>query len=74
MTDSISTEAAAECVGVADKDFTSVWKGETMTRFREAHLKGEIPDVCTFCYKTEKRAKGRSNESAHPAIPLIAKP
>jgi MoaA/NifB/PqqE/SkfB family radical SAM enzyme len=38
-------------VGVADKDFTSVWKGEAMTKFRAAHLKGEIPDVCAFCYK-----------------------
>jgi len=44
-------------VGVADKNFTPVWKGETMTRFREAHLTGEIPQVCTFCYKNEKRAK-----------------
>jgi pyrroloquinoline quinone biosynthesis protein E len=42
-------------VGVIDKDFASVWKGETMTKFREAHLQGEIPDVCAFCYKNRKQ-------------------
>ena len=44
-------------VGVIDKDFTSVWKGEAMIRFREAHLKGEIPHVCSFCYKQAAPAK-----------------
>jgi len=43
--------------GVIDKDFTSVWKGETMTKFREAHLQGEIPDVCAFCYKNRKQIR-----------------
>ncbi len=47
-------------VGVADKDFTSVWKGETMTRFREAHLKGEIPDVCAFCYKRKQPIRSKA--------------
>jgi len=38
-------------VGAVEKDFTSIWKGEAMTRFREAHLKGEIPAPCRFCYR-----------------------
>jgi pyrroloquinoline quinone biosynthesis protein E len=42
-------------VGVADKDFTSVWKGEMLTNFREAHLRGDIPKVCRSCYETGAR-------------------
>jgi len=45
-------------VGVADSDFTSVWKGETLTGFREAHLKGEIPRVCASCYEPSATNKG----------------
>lgn len=38
-------------VGVMRDGFSSVWKGETMRRFRESHLNGRIPQVCAFCYK-----------------------
>jgi len=38
-------------IGAIREGFTSVWNGETMTRFREAHLKGDIPKECSFCYK-----------------------
>lgn len=46
-------------VGAIDenKDFTSIWKGDVMTQFREAHLKGEIPKECSFCYKKATRLK-----------------
>ena len=39
-------------IGAIRDDFTSVWQGESMARFREAHLKGAIPAECRFCYKT----------------------
>jgi len=44
-------------IGVIEQDFTSVWKGELMTRFREAHLRGEIPRECSFCYKKPQPAE-----------------
>jgi len=47
-------------VGVVGKDFTSVWKGETMMKFREAHLQGDIPDVCAFCYKGKKQFRAKA--------------
>jgi pyrroloquinoline quinone biosynthesis protein E len=44
-------------VGTVDGDFTSIWKGEAMTRFRDAHLKGEVPAPCRFCYRTALRVR-----------------
>jgi pyrroloquinoline quinone biosynthesis protein E len=44
-------------MGTVDPDFSPVWLGETMRRFREAHLKGLIPQVCSFCYKGSKPAE-----------------
>lgn len=38
-------------IGVIGPDFTSIWKSDAMTRFREAHLQGDIPKECSFCYK-----------------------
>ncbi len=31
-------------------DFTRVWNGELMRKFRVAHLSGDIPDYCKSCY------------------------
>lgn len=44
-------------MGTVNPDFSPVWMGETMWQFREAHLKGLIPHVCSFCYKDAKPAK-----------------
>lgn len=32
-------------------DFNSIWNGSAMVKFREAHLKGEIPKICRACYQ-----------------------
>jgi MoaA/NifB/PqqE/SkfB family radical SAM enzyme len=42
-------------VGSAMGAFTPVWQGEALTKFRDAHLKGEIPDVCKSCYDSRVR-------------------
>jgi pyrroloquinoline quinone biosynthesis protein E len=34
------------------KKFTELWNGQEYVAFREAHLKGEIPEICKSCYKT----------------------
>jgi pyrroloquinoline quinone biosynthesis protein E len=43
-------------VGTANETFTAVWTGEALTKFRDAHLKGEIPKVCASCYDSRQRA------------------
>lgn len=39
-------------LGPAD-DFTKTWQSETWQDFRQAHLDGNIPDVCKLCYRAE---------------------
>ncbi len=34
------------------RELTRVWHSDAMVQFRQAHLSGNIPDVCRFCYKT----------------------
>lgn len=36
------------------RGFTETWKGDAMTYFRTAHLSGNIPKACSFCYKQER--------------------
>lgn len=33
-------------------ELTKVWNSDVMAGFRRAHLTGDIPDVCRFCYKS----------------------
>jgi pyrroloquinoline quinone biosynthesis protein E len=35
---------------IGKENFQDLWFGEKLQRFREAHIKGEIPDVCKACY------------------------
>lgn len=54
-------------VGVADKDFTSVWRGEALMKFRTAHLEGRIPRVCASCYELPN---GRGSAADTRSIPV----
>lgn len=36
------------------KTFGDIWNGTEYTGFREAHLNGNIPPVCKFCYENTK--------------------
>ncbi|NGX59975.1 MAG: putative mycofactocin radical SAM maturase MftC [Chlamydiae bacterium] len=42
---------AFEIGGGSGKSFLELWKGEQYKKFREAHLKGRIPEICKGCYK-----------------------
>lgn len=33
------------------RDFAKVWNGDAYRKFRQAHLDGEIPQVCRGCYR-----------------------
>ena len=32
------------------KDFSATWHSKTFEDFRQAHIDGNIPDVCKTCY------------------------
>lgn len=36
------------------KRFLEVWNGDEYTAFRQAHLDGNIPKICEFCYYKDK--------------------
>jgi pyrroloquinoline quinone biosynthesis protein E len=44
-------------IGSARESFSDSWFGPEMRRFREAHLKGEIPAVCQSCYDMRGQSK-----------------
>ncbi len=50
-------------VGIADEDFTYVWKGEMLTKFRQARLDGAIPRACASCCETRPQAIQRGTIS-----------
>ncbi len=36
-------------------DFNEIWNSKQYEEFRTAHLSGDIPDVCKYCYEGESR-------------------
>ena len=38
-----------ENISISEK-IKKIWDSNDMNEFREAHLRGEIPEVCKFCY------------------------
>ena len=40
--------------GMRGKSFTEVWQSKEYDDFRQAHLKGDIPQVCRNCYHLEE--------------------
>jgi radical SAM protein with 4Fe4S-binding SPASM domain len=38
------------------QDFTATWFGEEYRNFRQAHLDGNLPEVCRACYIGEGEA------------------
>jgi len=41
-----------------------IWSGETYTQFRNRFRKGDYPDICRRCYKTNRRRLVRISEQA----------
>jgi MoaA/NifB/PqqE/SkfB family radical SAM enzyme len=46
----ISNPDAFEMEPGSGKSFKEIWLGEAYRNFRQAHLDGEIPEICAWCY------------------------
>ena len=46
----ITTPDVFEFEAGSGKSFVNIWQGEAYRKFRQAHINGEIPEVCRWCY------------------------
>lgn len=37
--------------GTLDNNFKNIWNSQRYLQFREAHLSGEVPSICKYCYR-----------------------